>query len=69
MPAQLNYGGQFAALEISLADGRSGGFIDNEHSANMISDGGMTNHKSAQTSLSTAPGPTRCRGGFAMTIA
>src|ERR1700712_4003902 len=35
VPAQLDHGGQLAALEISFADGCSGGFIDNEHSLNM----------------------------------
>ena len=45
VPAQLDYGGQFATLEISFADGGGGGFINNEHSANMIPDGGTTNHK------------------------
>ena len=36
VPAQLDHGGQFTALDISFADGRGGGFIDNEHCANVI---------------------------------
>ena len=34
-PAQLDHGGQFTILKISFADGRGGGFIDNEHCANV----------------------------------
>jgi len=36
VPPQLDYRGQLAAFDVSLADGRGGGFIDNEHGANMI---------------------------------
>jgi hypothetical protein len=35
VPAQLDHGGQFTALEIGFADGCSGGCINNEHGLNM----------------------------------
>ena len=35
VPAQFDHGGQFAALEIGLADGCSGRFVNGEHGVEM----------------------------------